>query len=182
MKKILLLITFFSPFAIYAYNGDIQNFIIEQNSICLNAPEVASHSYISQESKVSKNAEWSTEITLSFSPTSSNYLKWFVMADSANVNASSSGYYLMFGTAKRTISFYRLKNGKSTLIHEESDKLLNNSHNNIKIEVKRSDSDYWTIDYVLNDTLANFVDFYENEVNYSSFCCHIVLSFRLKIN
>jgi hypothetical protein len=169
MKKILLLITFFSPFAIYAYNGDIQNFIIEQNSICLNAPEVASHSYISQESTVSKNAEWSTEITISFSPTSSNYLKWFVMADSANVNASSSGYYLMFGTAKRTISFYRLKNGKSTLIHEESDKLLNNSHNNIKIEVKRSDSDYWTIDYVLNDTLTNFVDFYENEVNYSSF-------------
>ena len=90
MKKILLLITFFSPFAIYAYNGDIQNFIIEENSICLNAPEVASSSYISTESTASKNAHWSTEITLSFAPTSSNYLKWYIMADSSNVNASSN--------------------------------------------------------------------------------------------
>ena len=73
MKKILLLIAFFSPFAIYSYNGDIQNFIIDENSICLNAPAVASKSYISEVSKVSKNAIWQAEISLSFSPTSSNF-------------------------------------------------------------------------------------------------------------
>lgn len=169
MKKILLLVSFFLPISLFAYFGDVQNFVIEDNSICLNAPQVASQSYISTESHISHNAKWSVDISLAFSPTSSNYLKWFVMADSSNVNASSNGYYLMFGTAKRTICFYRLKNGKSTLIHEESDKLLNNSHNDLKVEVRRSESDYWTIDYVLNDTLTNFIDFYEGEVNYSSF-------------
>lgn len=169
MKKILLLVSFFLPICTFAYFGDVQNFVIEDNSICLNAPQIASQSYISTESHISHNAKWSVDISLAFSPTSSNYLKWFVMADSANVNASSNGYYLMFGTAKRTICFYRLKNGRSTLIHEESDKLLNNAHNNLKVEVRRSESDYWTIDYVLNDTLSNFIDFYEGEVNYSFF-------------
>ena len=169
MKKILILLAFFYPLALNAYYGDTQNFIIADNSICLNAPEVASRSYISEVSSVSKNATWQAEITLSFSPTSSNYLKWFIMADSVNVNASSNGYYLMFGSTKRTISFYTLKNGKSTLIYEDAEKLLDNPHNNIKIEVTRKESDYWTIDYVLNDTLSNFVDFFEEEVNYSSY-------------
>lgn len=169
MKKILILLAFFSPLVLNAYYGDIQNFIIEGNSICLNAPEEASKSYISQESSVSKNATWKAGITLSFAPTSSNYLKWFIMADSTNVNASSNGYYLMFGTAKRSISFHRLKNGKSTLIYEEEEKLLDNPRNNIKIEVRRSQSDYWTVDYVLNDSVSNFVDFYDEQVSCSSY-------------
>ena len=169
MKKILLLVSFFLPFSSFAYYGDVQNFNIEENSICLNAPEVASQSYISTQSKVSKNAHWYTEITLSFSPTSSNYLKWFVIADSANVNASSSGYYLIFGRTKRTISFYCLKNGKSMLIHEERDKLLDNPLNNIKIDVKRFESNDWQIEYILNDTITNVVNFYEAQVNTSDY-------------
>ena len=169
MKKILILITFFCPFAIYAYNGDTQNFIIEENSICLNAPGVASTSYISTASTVSKNAQWISEITLSFSPTSSNYLKWFVMADSSNINTSSNGYYLLFGGTKRTLSFYCLKNGKSALVHAEKDKLLDNPLNNIKVTVKRLESDEWVLDYVLNDTLSNVVNFYDAQVNVSSY-------------
>ncbi len=169
MKKILLLITFFSPFAIYAYNGDIQNFIIEENSICLNAPEVASKSYISTKSTVSKNAHWSAEINLSFSPTSSNYLKWFIMADSTNVNASTNGYYIMFGTAKRTISFHCIKNGKSSILFEDIDKLLDTPYNNIKFDIKLSGSDYWELNYTLNDTLSNTIEIYDNQVKFSSF-------------
>ena len=169
MKKILLLLSFFSPFALYSYSGDVQNFIIEENSICLNAPQVASSSYISIESTASKNANWASEITLSFSPTSSNYLKWFLMADSVNVNASSNGYYLLFGSTKRTISFYRLKNGKSALLYEESEKLLDNSLNNIRIDVKRIESDYWVVEYALNDTLKDMFDFYDSQVKTSSF-------------
>ena len=130
MKKILLLLSFFLPIYTFAYYGDVQNFNIEENSICLNAPEVASQSYISTESTISRNAQWSVEISLAFSPTSSNYLKWFVMADSSRVNTSTSGYYLLFGGSKRTISFYVLKSGKSTLVHEEKEMLLNNSQNN----------------------------------------------------
>ncbi len=169
MKKILILLAFFSPLALNAYYGDIQNFIIDGNSICLNAPAVASKSYISGDSKVSKNATWQAEITLSFSPTSSNYLKWFIMADSANVNASSSAYYLMFGGTKRTIAFYYQKNGKSTLVHEEQEKLLDNSLNQISIAVKRLESDDWILEYTLNDTLTNVSEFYSDEVNYSSY-------------
>ena len=169
MKKILILLAFFYPLAINAYYGDVQNFIVEENSICLDAPEEASKSYISEESSVSKNAQWSTQITLSFSPTSSNYLKWFIMADSANVNASSNGYYLLLGGIKRTLSFYCQKNGKSTLIHQEEDKLLDNSYNNVKIDIKRDESDYWVLEYILNDTLANAIDFYDSQVNFSSF-------------
>lgn len=169
MKKILILLAFFSPLALNAYYGDIQNFIIDGNSICLNAPAVASKSYISGDSKVSKNATWQAEITLSFSPTSSNYLKWFIMADSANVNASSSAYYLMFGGTKRTIAFYYQKNGKSTLVHEEQEKLLDNSLNQISVAVKRLESDDWILEYTLNDTLTNVSEFYSDEVNYSSY-------------
>jgi hypothetical protein len=169
MKKILILLAFFSPLALNAYYGDIQNFIIDGNSICLNAPAVASKSYISEDSKVSKNATWQAEITLSFSPTSSNYLKWFIMADSTNVNASSSAYYLMFGGTKRTIAFYYQKNGKSTLVHEEQEKLLDNSLNQISVAVKRLESDDWILEYTLNDTLTNVSEFYSDEVNYSSY-------------
>jgi hypothetical protein len=169
MKKILILLAFFSPLALNAYYGDIQNFIIDGNSICLNAPAVASKSYISEDSKVSKNATWQAEITLSFSPTSSNYLKWFIMADSANVNASSSAYYLMFGGTKRTIAFYYQKNGKSSLVHEEQEKLLDNSLNQISVAVKCLESDDWILEYTLNDTLTNVSEFYSDEVNYSSY-------------
>ena len=169
MKKILILLAFFSPLALNAYYGDIQNFIIDENSICLNAPAVASKSYISEVSKVSKNAIWQAEISLSFSPTSSNYLKWYIMADSANVNASSSAYYLMFGGTKRTIGFYCQKNGKSTLVHEENEKLLDNSFNKIYVTLKRLESDDWLIEYTLNDTLTNASEFYSDEVNYSSY-------------
>ncbi len=169
MKKILFLLSFFLPICSFAYYGNVQNFIIEENSICLNAPEVASQSYISTESNVSRKARWSVDITLSFSPTSSNYLKWFVMADSSHINASSSGYYFFIGGTKRTISFYVLKNGKSTLIHEEKEKLLDNPHNYIKLNVKRLESNDWTLSYVLNDTLHNTSSFYEDQINFSFF-------------
>ena len=169
MKKILILLAFFSPLALNAYYGDIQNFIIEGNSICLNAPEVASKSYISQESSVSNNATWQAEITLSFSPTSSNYLKWFIMADSSNVNTSSNAYYLMFGGTKRTISFYHLKNGKSTLLYQEKEKLLDNSRNELDVIISRTDLDKWQIQYVLNDTLSGVCNIIHNQINYSSY-------------
>lgn len=169
MKKILLLMSFFLPISLFAYYGDVQNFIIEENSICLNAPQVASQSYLSTESNISQNANWSVDITLSFAPTSSNYLKWFIMADSSNVNASSSGYYLLFGGTSRTISFYLLKNGKSTLIHQEADKLLDNPRNHIKVNLSRLESNNWVLELVLNDTLTTTSNFYEDQVNYSSF-------------
>lgn len=169
MKKILLLLSFFLPIYTFAYYGDVQNFNIEENSICLNAPEVASQSYISTESTISQNAQWSVEVSLAFSPTSSNYLKWFVMADSSRVNASTSGYYLLFGGTKRTISFYVLKSGKSTLVHEEKEMLLNNSQNNIKVNLTRYKSNNWLLKCVVNDTLQMQSEFYEDQINYSSF-------------
>jgi hypothetical protein len=169
MKKILLLMSFFLPISLFAYYGNVQNFIIEENSICLNAPQVASQSYLSTDSRVSQNAKWSVDITLSFAPTSSNYLKWFVMADSSNVNTSSSGYYLLFGGTSRTVSFYVVKNGKSSLVHQEREKLLDNPRNHIKVSLTRLESNNWVLELVLNDTLTTTSNFYEDQVNYSSF-------------
>ena len=169
MKKILLLLAFFLPLSLFSYYGDIENFIIEENSICLNAPEEASRSFLSTESAVSKNAIWSSEITLLFSPTSSNYLRWYLMADSASLNNSSNAYYVQFGGSARTISFYYLKGGKSTLVHQERQMLLDNSSNYIKIKIIRTESDNWTLSYMLNDTLSVVSEFHEDRLNFSSF-------------
>ena len=100
MKKILLLLSFFLPFSLFAYYGNAEKFLLSENSICLDAPEEASTAYISMDSQISDNATWQTQILLSFSPTSSNYLKWFLLADSANVNSSSNAYYILFGYQK----------------------------------------------------------------------------------
>ena len=169
MKKILLLLSFFLPFSLFAYYGNAEKFLLSENSICLDAPEEASTAYISMDSQVSGNATWQTQILLTFSPTSSNYLKWFLLADSANVNSSSNAYYILFGGTKRTISFYHLKSGKSSLVYQCQEMLLNNAENKIDINVTRSELDNWTVEYNINDTLSSSFEFVHNQVNYSSY-------------
>ena len=161
--------SFFLTFSLFAYYGDVDKFLISENSICLNAPEEASQAYISLASQVSNNAIWQSHISFLFLPTSSNYLKWYLMADSSNVNASSNAYYLMFGGSKRTISFYYLNKGKSTLIWQEKEKLLNNTKNHLDIKVRRTDLEEWQIEYVLNDTISATCNFYHSQLNYSSY-------------
>lgn len=169
MKKNIFLLAFFLPFSMFAYYGDVSKFSINEDVISLNAPEEASQAWLSTESGVSKNAIWSSIISLSFPPTSSNYLRWFIMADSVNVNSSSNAYYLNFGGTSRTIEFYQRKDGKSSLVYRADEKILNNSKNNIEISIKRIETDDWEVSYVLNDTLSQEFTFFNAEINYSAY-------------
>ena len=74
--------------------GNNALFAVENEVLRLNAPAVTGSAYLSTASDISLEAEWSFFVKLDFNPSSSNYIKVYLMADSVNLNNTQNGYLL----------------------------------------------------------------------------------------
>ena len=88
------------------WSGIPNNFLVESEVLKLNAPAVSDISFLSTPSESINNATWEFDLTLNFNPSSSNYLKVYLVSDQADLIAGLQGYYLKIGGTPDEVSLY----------------------------------------------------------------------------
>lgn len=127
------------------WSGNENDFIVEGEILRLNADAVTSSSYLATESVISLEAEWNFTIKLDFNPSSSNYAKVYIMADSENLDQDQNGYFVKIGGTPDEISLYKVVDGTETILIDGLDGRVDISSFEVSIQVTRSESNVWNL-------------------------------------
>lgn len=125
--------------------GTDAKFIVSANQLKLQAPAVADVAYLSTPSQAINDASWEFSVRLEFNPSSSNYMRVYLVSDSMNVSGQPNGYYVMLGNTSDEISLYRQSGTTRTKIIDGVDGRLNLSTSSTKVKVTRDASGNWEL-------------------------------------
>jgi len=82
------------------WNGNDTDFIVNASQqLQLNSSGTSASYLITPNTQSLNNCEWSFWISLTFSPSSGNYARVYLVSDQQDVSGSLNGYYLQFGEA-----------------------------------------------------------------------------------
>ena len=76
------------------WSGDAADFVIESNTLRLNAPPVSSSSGLFTESNIIEEATWQFGLKMTFNPSSNNYARIFIAIDKVDISSSAKGYFI----------------------------------------------------------------------------------------
>ncbi len=127
------------------WTGNINNFIVEGEILRLNAPAVANSSYLSTLSNISLEAEWDFTVRLDFNPSSSNYAKVYLLADTEDLNLVANGYFVKIGGTPDEISLYKVVQGAESIIIDGMDGRVSLSSVEVDIRVTRNTNHLWEL-------------------------------------
>ena len=123
-----------------------------------NNTVVNSTYYLSTANGLATTAQWDFFCSLSFNPSSANYVDVFLTASAGDLTqAATTGYFVRMGGTDDEISLFRKDNGSVTKIIDGTNGILNSSNNDIKITVVRDAANQWQLTRTLNAT-ASFVE------------------------
>lgn len=132
-----------------AWNGTDTNFTINTSlQLQLNDAGSAATSWLSTASTNIDSTEWQFYVKLSFSPSSQNYGRVYLVADQADLSSSTlSGYFIQLGESGSAdaIDLYRVNSGTETQLINGIDGHVANSTNTLRIKVTRSNSGLWNL-------------------------------------
>lgn len=142
--------------------GNDSNFIVDGQILRLNALAVSGSSYLTTNSEVSLEAEWNFFVRLDFNPSSSNYAKVFLMADSSNLANTTNGYFVKIGGTPDEVSLYKISDGTESLLIDGTDGRVSLSSVEIIVNITRNGDGNWNLNTKLNGE-TNFIS--EGSVN-----------------
>lgn len=122
--------------------GEPDKFIVEGGMLRLNDQSASGSgsfkAYLSTSSKASVNAEWRCKVKANVTLTSSNYVRFYVMADRSDLkDAELSGYYIQVGGTKKKVSLYRQNGTTTTEIISGADNRFSASSNDLEVKLTR---------------------------------------------
>jgi hypothetical protein len=128
------------------WNGDTSLFEVSTtNQLHLNAPAVDGKAKLSVKSNAVVNATWEFWFSMEFNPSSTNYLKVFIMADCSNADSVDSGYYLKIGGTNDDLCLYKRTGSSEVLLINGRDKIFNSTAVKSRIRVSRDNSGNWEL-------------------------------------
>lgn len=131
-----------------SWTGDQAKFEVNnEHQLHLNAPAVTDAAYLSTPNSSIDNTEWLFYFKLDFSPSGSNYLKAYLVADAADLKQPLNGYFLKMGEdgSNDAIDLYLQQGSTTTLIMQGIDGHVAASVNNIAIKVLRDNAGNWEV-------------------------------------
>lgn len=155
------LLTFFTLFAqqltFDKMEGKGEFFEVKNGELHLNAPAESSKKQWIYPFFKSNEVEWKTTIDLSFLPSSSNAVDWYLISSTENLQ-ESSGYLIHWGmSGADVLQFYKQIDGKKTKIAEGQTILALGGE--IHLTVTKNQLGEWKV--YLNDQLE--ISFFDNE-------------------
>jgi hypothetical protein len=126
--------------------GNTSQFIINASQqLQLNSSGDAT-SYLSTSISMSSLTEWRIWTKLTFSPSSNNYARIYLVADQSNVAEPLNGYYLQLGEAGSAdaIELYRQSGTVNNFVCRGVDGLIANSFT-LRIRVVRTNEGIWSV-------------------------------------
>lgn len=133
------------------WSGNTSKFNIKGNRLHLQAAALNESAYLSASSEAADQASWELLIQLDFTPSNSNYIKVYLMADQPDLTAPLNGYFIKIGNTARDISLYRQSGNTETKIIDGADDRVNVPIVRLKIKVTRNKG-LWTLFYDLGPT------------------------------
>ncbi len=146
------------------WSGDTASFLIEDQSLRLDAENTVSSSSISTKSDVIISATWHLCGRMDLNPSSSNYLAVYLASSSPDVADSTlSGYYLLLGKSNDEIALWKSVDGVQKKLGASEKKRLNFSKVQYDIVVQTDNDGNWTLKSKINDDEDYSVDFTAND-------------------
>jgi hypothetical protein len=127
------------------WNGGINEFLIINGELKLQAPAITATSYLVTSSAAINNAEWEFFLQMDFNPSSSNFSKIYLVSDQLNLSGSLNGYFIKAGNTADEVSLYRQDGLTETEILDGLDGRLNVNPVKFKIKVTRDDNGNWQV-------------------------------------
>lgn len=140
------------------WQGTVSSFIINPaKQLQLNAPS-SGDAYLISGNKLISNTEWQFYIKLSFSPSSNNFARIYLVSDNADLTQALNGYFIQLGEAGSldAIDLYRQDGISITKIAAGVAGRVAKNLNELRIKVIRDSIGNWS---VYSDTTGgtNFV-------------------------
>lgn len=151
MKKLLFLSALFvsAPclYAISQWTGDVSMFDFSNDSINLSAPRQSATVFICRESEAAVNAEFSCSVKMDYTPSSVNYVKFYIMSDSPDLTGELDGYYLRIGYSDKTFALYRQEGRDVFKLASAEAGLLDSPAPDFSFRLSREGESNWTFEY-----------------------------------
>ncbi len=107
---------------------------------------VAGSRYLSLASPISQKASWQWYCRMSFNPSSSNYLRVYLMSDQRDFQAPLNAYFVSLGgTTNDHISFYKQLGNQKSLLGQSAPGWLDKKLVELTVKVTRDAQSLWTI-------------------------------------
>lgn len=114
-----------------------------------NGPAASSILHLSTANTRLANTEWRVKITMDFNPSSTNYVRYYFVADMDDVESNSiNGYYLQIGESgsNDTLKIYKQNGATSSLIFTGTRPVTpSSSSNTIGVKLTRDASGNWDV-------------------------------------
>lgn len=97
---------------------------------------------------VAEDAEWSIWCRFAFNPSTSNYCRYYLLSDSANLKSKLNGYYIQFGGvtgSQDSITLYKQKGTIRTRIIGGRPATVVRSNNIVRVRVVRDKAGNWQL-------------------------------------
>ena len=161
-----------------AWFGDVTNFEILSQELHLIAPAVEGISYLATTSESINNATWEFRVRLDFNPSSSNYAKFYLVSDSANLAGPLHGYFVRIGGSSDDISLIKQNGLVETILIDGLDGSINTSAVDVSVKVTRDDQGNWELFSDIGTTGVYFSEGVVQENDFArSFYCGLMCKY-----
>ncbi len=129
--------------------GKTDSFEVDNGMLRSNGPQVSSNIYLTTANSLIDSTEWSFLIQLEFNPSSTNYVRVYLVADQQNLSGSLNGYYVQYGaagTAPDSLIIYKQTGTTSTKIFAGVQGCMASaSTNRVRVKVVRHSGGSWDV-------------------------------------
>ncbi len=130
------------------WDGEITKFEVLNNQLHLNAPAERSEAHLYTSSEANDSLTFSCDVFLGFNPSSSNYARIDILADTLQ---NGNGLWLLIGNSNDAVQLYQRKLNKDSLLIELNQALNTDS---IALNIQL---------YFINDTLSLLLKDLQND-------------------
>lgn len=128
-----------------AWTGMDSKFIIDNQSLKLQAAPVADIAYLTTPSSTINHASWEFLVRLEFNPSATNFPRIYLVSDQAELSQPLNGYYVLVGNTTDDVSLYKQTGATSTKLIDGVDARLDLPAVSIKIKTTRDDFGRWEL-------------------------------------
>jgi hypothetical protein len=132
------------------WSGDDSLFIINSNKeLQSNGPQATSTLYLSTPNILIDSVEWNFLVKLAFNPSSTNYVRVYLVSDNADLEGSLNGYFVQLGEAgiaPDSIDIFRQDGSALTNVFTGTSGCLSSSSgDNVRIKITRDNAGNWNV-------------------------------------
>jgi hypothetical protein len=127
--------------------GDTAHFLVEHSKLQLNGPQSSSTLYYAAQNLLCDSIEWNFKIELGFNPSSTNFVRVYVMSDNNDLKSALNGYFVQLGQTggRNNIQFFRQQGTSTTLVFSGISEFNSSNGLSIQLRIKRFSNGEWQI-------------------------------------